>query len=233
MVETVIVLPFIFIILVLVLYLGWNFRRMQTTTNMDRYEVWRQTTPGARGPAQNNIDQHAQLNEGFHGHTGDEAERLSNALNRGRTDVPQAHRLLQGELVDESFAYYQDFLDTHPTAIFERFDAQHDQVSPLLERTMSDTTRNPTGHTRLDGDWRYGDGITYNREKQKWEPNGRRVVPGQPLREVFFVELDEGLTPYVATNPLAEAIRDFYTRYPGYRGPEIPTTWNRNGGWDF
>jgi len=233
MVETCIILPFLFIIFVLILYIGWNMRRIEKTTMMDRYEVWRQTTPGSQGPAQNNVAQHAQLNDAFFGDTGDDAERLSHDLSRGRTQIPEAHRLLQQQLSDESFAYYRSFLDASPTGIYERFEAQHRQISPLLARTMSDVTRNPTGHTRLDGDWRFGDGIAFNRDKQKWEPNGRRVVPGTPLREVFFVELDDGLSPYTSSNPLAEAIREFYTRYPAYVGPEIPTRWTGGGSFGF
>lgn len=233
MAETVMITPILMIVIVLIMYLGWNFRRLERVTNMDRYEAWRQVTPGARGPQQAEVLAHQPLNDAFYGDTSDQARILSAAGNRGRTQIPEAHRILQQQTADETFAYLESMLNSSPTNLYERFEARHDQVSPYLAALMSDLTRTRTGHRRLNGDWRYSNGITYNGEKQKWEPDGYRVTPGSALREVFFVELDEGLEPYTGNNDLATAIRDFYTAYPGYRGPEIPTSWDQNGGWQY
>lgn len=233
MAETVMITPILMIVIVLIMYLGWNFRRLERITNMDRYESWRQVTPGTTGPQQAEILAHQPLNDAFFGDTSDQARILDTANNRGRTAIPEAHRRLQQQTADETFAYLESLLNNSPTNHYERFEARHDQVSPYLAALMSDQTRNRTGHRRLNGDWRYANGVTYNGEKQKWEPDGYRVAPGPALREVFFVELDEALQPYTTTNDLAAAIRDFYTSYPEYRGPEIPTSWNQGDGWSF
>lgn len=233
MAETCLIIPFILVVIVLMIYLGYNFRRLERVTNIDRYEAWRQTTPGSRGPGQAEPLGHAPLNNAFYGDNSDQARLLTEANNRGRTAIPEAHRTLQQQTTDETFSYLDNFFAASPTGLYERFEARHDQVSPYMESFLSDMSRTRTGHRRLNGDWRYANGVTYNAEKQKWEPSSYRVTPGSSLREVFFVDLDDGLAPYARTNPLAEAIRDFYTAYPGYRGPDIPTTWDQTSGWQY
>lgn len=233
MVETVLITPLLMVVIVLLMYLGWSFRRLERVTNMDRYEAWRETTPGASGPTQAPILGHEPLNQAFYGDVSDQARTLTEATNRGRTDIPDAHRTLQQQTADEGFAYLESFLNSSPTNLYERFEARHDQVSPFLERFMSDSSRTRTGHRRLNGDWRFANGVTYNPGKQKWEPAGYRVAPGPALLEVFFVELDEGLNPYTDNNELARAIQEFYTAYPSYRGPDIPTTWDPTSGWSY
>ncbi|MEM9416624.1 MAG: TadE family protein [Planctomycetota bacterium] len=233
MVETVLITPLLMIVIVLLMYLGWNFRRLQRVTNMDRYEVWRETTPGSTGPGKADVLGHEPLNQAFYSDISDPARTLTQSRGRGRTAIPEAHRTLQQQTADEGFAYLESFLGSSPTGIYERFEARHDQVSPFLATFMSDTSSTRTGHRRLNGDWRYANGVAFNGQKQKWEPASYRVAPGPALREVFFVELDEGLSPYTRNNRLAQAIQDFYTAYPSYRGPDIPTTWDPSSGWTY
>ena len=221
MVETALITPVLMVVIVLVMYLGWNVRRLQRVTNMDRYEAWRQTTPGSRGPTQADLLGHQPLNDAFYGDVSDQARQLDESNGRGRTAPPEAYDYLQQLTADETYAYLEEFIASSPTGIYERFEARHDQVSPWLARLMSDLTRTRTGHRRLNGDWRYANGVTYNASKGRWEPAGRRVAPETSLREVFFVELDEQLEPYARNNELAETIRDFYSAYPPYRGPDI------------
>ena len=228
MAEMVLVTPLIMVVLVLILYFGWNMRRLARVTNMDRYVVWKQTTPGSPGPAGV-----SELNDAFFGDNSDQASELDPQDRSSRTAVPDAHIELLEELADESYSYYDLLLDDNPTGIYGRISVQHEQFSPLLERIMGDSLRNPTGHRRLNGDWRFADGVRYNTSKSKWEPNGRRISPGPSLRDIFFIDLDEELASSSENgNPLAEATRDFYTVYPGYLGPDIPTR-RENGRWVY
>lgn len=232
MAETVLIMPFIAISLVLIVYLGWNFRRLAQVTNMDRYAVWESVTPGSPGPDTQGISQeirNPRLNSAFFGLNNDQANSLNEL--RGTDNVrymPQGHRELRDQQADEAYSYFDEFLDRHPAGLQQRFSATHNQSMNTGLLGLSDLIRNGDGHSRMNGDWRYVNGIRYNSSKGKWEPNSRRVVPGEPLREVFFADLDDGLEPYDNNgNTLAGAIRDFYLSYPGYAGPEIRI----NSGW--
>lgn len=224
MMETVFITPFIMIMLVLIIYLGWNFRRLAQITNMDRYSVWEEVTPGAPGPDKQGMPQsirNPRLNEAFYGLNGDLGLTLDELRNNDGY-IPRGHELLRNSQTDETFSYFDEFIERNPRAIRERFEATHEHISDMLERmNMSELTRNGQGHSRMNGDWRYVNGIRYNAERDQWEPAHRRVSPGQSLREVFFVDLDDGLEPYVDSNRLAQAIREFYTAYPSYRGPDF------------
>ena len=242
MAETVLITFLIMIVVVLLLYLGWTFRRLQRVTNMDRYESWRAVTPMAIAPGQAGLHPnprravdlaHQPLNDTFYGDIADQARQLTPTDN-SRTPVPQAYRLIQDQTTGETFTYLDRFYEITPTGHLEQFEARHEQASPFLAAAMSNLSRTRTGHRRLDGNWRYSNGLIFNTEKSKWEPAGYRVVPGPTLRESFFTELDNGLDPYITTNDLAATIRDIYAAYPNdYHGPDIPIAWDPVDGWLF
>lgn len=226
MAETVLVLPFIMLSIMLIVYLGWNFRRLAQVTNMDRYAVWESVTPGSPGPDVQGVPQdmrNPQLNAAFFGLNGDQANELDELrATQGVRYLPEGHRELRDSQADETYSYFDEFLDRNPTGLRQRFSATHDQSVNTDLLGLSDLVRNGNGHSRLNGDWRYLNGIAYNGDREVWQPANLRVVPGQALREVFFVDLDDGLEPYDNDgNRLANAIRDFYLAYPGYVGPEV------------
>ena len=225
MMETVLVMPFIMLALMLIIYLGWNFRRLAQVTNMDRYAVWEQVTPGAPGPDQQGMQldmRNPRLNNAFYGLNGDQAEELTE-LRENRGYMPRGHEQLRDQQADETYSYVDEFLERNPRGINQRFTATHTSDVNIDLLGLSDLTRNGDGHSRMNGDWRYLNGVRFNSSKQKWEPANLRVTPGSALREVFYVDLDDGLEPYDddSDNNLAGAIRRFYLSYPGYRGPEV------------
>lgn len=226
MAETVLVMPFIVLAIMLIVYLGWNFRRMAQVTNMDRYVVWDSVTPGAPGPKTQGLPQdmrNPQLNVAFYGTNKDQAIDLDELRSTdGVRYLPQGHEDLRDRQADETYAYFEEFLNRSPTGLRQRFSSTHNQSMNTELLGLSDLVRNGEGHSRMNGDWRFADGIRYNGSRETWEPWGRRVAPGESLREVFFVDLDDGLEPYDdGENNLAGAIRDFYLAYPGYVGPEL------------
>ena len=236
MAETVLVMPFIMVAIMLIVYLGWNFRRTAQVTNMDRYAVWEAVTPGAPGPDTQGIGQdirNPQFNTAFFGLNGDQATDLDELR---ETDVvrymPEGHSALRDQQADETYSYFDEFLDRSPAGLRQRFTATHDQSMNTELLGLSDSNQNSTGHSRMNGDWRFANGVRYNSDKGKWEPAFRRVVPGEALREVFFAELDDGLEPYDdGENNLAGAIRDFYMAYPAYVGPEVGSRESEFGRW--
>lgn len=223
MVETVFLLPFVFLIILLLIFLGWQFRRMAQLTNMDRYAVWEQVTPGSPGPDIQRLereDRNPRLNQAFFGLTSDQADQVDE-LFRNDGYMPQAHEDLRAQLSDETFSYFDHFITHNPRAIRERFVARHPHISETItEMGIDQDMRNGIGHSRLNGDWRYVNGI--RRTSNGWQPGDYRVTPGSSLREVFFAEFDDNIERYDnESNPLAGAIRDFYRAYPGYRGPQV------------
>jgi hypothetical protein len=236
MAETVLVMPFIMVALMLIVYLGWNFRRVAQVTNMDRYAVWESVTPGAPGPDAQHLAQemrNPRLNNAFFELNGDQANDLDELnANNNNVYLPEGHRDLRDQQTDETYSYFDEFLERNPTGQRQRFSATHSQSVNTDLLGLSDLVRNSHGHSRMNGDWRYANGIRYNSDRAVWEPANRRVVPGEALREVFFVDLDDGLEPYDDNgNNLAGAIRDFYLAYPAYVGPEVGSSNSEYGRW--
>lgn len=232
MVETVVVLPFVMVMIVLIIYLGWNFRRLAQVTNIDRYTVWESATPGSPGPGTQGLPQtirNPQMNHAFFGLNGDEGVKLDEL--RPNTGYPiKGHDDLRDRQADETFSYFDEFLERNPEGIQQQYKARHEQITQSLENMgMADMTGNVQGHYRMNGEWRYANGIRQN--DGKWIPAGYRVSPGSSMREVFFVEMDDGLEPYASRgNKLARAIREFYLSYPGYIGPDVnDRAWTGSG----
>jgi len=236
MAETVLVMPFIMVALALIVYLGWNFRRLAQVTNMDRYEVWESATPGAPGPGRQGMaqeDRNPQLNAAFFGLNNDQALRLNELRNTDNTRyLPRGHRDLRDQQADETYSYFDEFLERNPTGLSQRFSATHNHSVNTERLGLDDMVRNGLGHSRMNGDWRYANGIRYNSDREVWEPAHRRVAPDEALRAVFFVDLDDGLEPYDDNgNNLAGAIRDFYLAYPAYVGPAVGSNNREFGRW--
>lgn len=243
MAETVLVMPLLVLSLVLIVYLGWNFRRLAQVTNMDRYSVWAEVTPGTSGLS-------GGINDSFFGLNGDQALTLGSSRNN-EAFMPKGHTELRDRQTDETYSYFDEFLEQNPGGLHQRYAATHQQRMNTDMLGLSELTRNGDGHGRMDGDWRYAREVY--RDGSRWlygtgpldrrltsssgdprvpiiddDPNDGKplsyyhVSPAISLSEVFFVELDEGLRPYESSgNRLAQNIREFYLAYPEYRGPDI------------
>lgn len=251
MTETVLIMPFVVLVLMLIVYLGWNFRRLAQVTNMDRYVVWGEVTPGTTGPG---LGESGQMNEAFFGLNADQALDI-NRLADDAGYIPEGHITLRDEQTDETYTYYDEFLDRNPTGLRQRHDTTHAQSVNTDLLGLSELTRNGDGHSRMDGDWRYArevfryngrwiygtGGLDREPPRSASDPDGDprpSIIDDEPgdgrdlsyyhvskamsLNEVFFIELDEGLRPYQDSgNLLARNIREFYLAYPEYRSPDV------------
>lgn len=225
MMETVLVMPFIMLALVLIVYLGWNFRRLAQVTNMDRYAVWESVTPGAPGPDTQGLEQpmrNPRLNKVFFELNSDQAVELDELHSTGNNRyLPEGHRVLRDQQTDEAYSYFNEFLNRNPRGNRQRFTSTHNQSVNTRLLDLTDFTRDRHGHSRMNGDWRYLNGIEYDSERDKWQPARPRVSPASSLREVFFAEFDDGLDSLSSDNEYATGVRQFYQSYPPYAGPEI------------
>lgn len=233
MVETVLILPFIMIVIVLLIYLGWNFRRLALVTNMDRYVVWSEVTPGAPGPRPQEFDnlqmRNPHLDAAFFGLNNDGGQRLDE-LRSGTAYLPQAHQDLLQQQADETYSYFSAFLGSNYAGVRERMTAQHSHITDSLEQMgMEKEMTNRYGHRRLHGDWRFANGVRNGGSVRGWVPDDGlrdddlttdyRTLPGTALVDVFFAQIDDVLGGY--SNEIAAASRDLYRAYPGYDGPIV------------
>ena len=200
MIETVLVMPFIMIALMLIVYLGWNFRRIAQVTNMDRYAVWEEVTPGSTGPNMQGLDndmRNPKLNQAFYGLNSDQAIELDELQGGSNRYLPEGHRQLRDQQTDEAYSYFEEFLDQNPRGIQQRFTSKHSQSVNTQVLDLSDFASNGQGHSRMDGDWRYAREIyqhidgqwkygTSERDRSDDDPRlrdedpRRRIIDGDP-----------------------------------------------------
>ena len=226
MIEAVIVLPFIFFTLALVVYFGFQIERLQRATVVDRYESWRGAAR-AEGPQASTLNgrRTRELSETFF--AGDTPAEL---LIEGRDFFPREPHTEWRNLVADEHAQAGTLADAYfdgfPRGRSVRFYTRHDTDIRMLA-AMQRPIRHR--HTRLDTDWRFANGLRLD-DKDGWVPDSPRVTPGQAVRTVHYGTFDGKLAPYT-DNPIANAVREFYGIYPPYRGPRVYTQWEKGVGW--
>jgi len=169
--ETVLVLPLIFVILALLFFFGQSMTRLQRSSVTDRYEAWRQTQyapgPGAEfGKLPCEFGDADLLNQAFFASN---ASDLSVASRAGRvnvseptdivadaatgiappSDIPAYDPVVAGEMVEQrhlrSPAWWRVDLAT-----------EHTSSVPFYQRFAGAIKHQ---HTIIDGDWSYGSWI--------------------------------------------------------------------------
>ncbi len=222
MVETVLALPVVMLFVVLVLGLGLSAKRLSPLQNAARYDSWRQATVGAPGPGTDAElgaaiyakDAPSQLN-----HVGDYDLSLPSAV-----DDP-----LKTTLTGDAQALAESFLARFPRAVGAEISASHASSIPLFA-TFGFTNPVKRHAMRLDGDWRFANGITYSGEiwaayADGWQPRNTGTARLAPdIQSLFLNSLDQSLP---SGNNLSNAIRAVYTAYPDYCGPN----WILNPAW--
>ncbi len=216
MIETVLTLPFVFILLLMILFYGWSMTRLQRASVQDRYEAWRQVYYGY-GPAVVNNDA-TQINQAFWDGTAD-------ALTPDTGGVfPNDTRDEMKDLADEASrdagiaaAYLLDHELPHGRSV--RFDTTHHTRSPLLEN-LSGPIRHR--HIRIGNEWKYANSVT-QRSDDVWIESAPSVTPGDLVRDEFLLELDQPLEPIASgsADKVARVVRWYYRGFPAYLGPDV------------
>lgn len=249
MMETVLVLPFILLILSLSVFFGFTAQRVQRSMMMDRYEAWR---GAARAPGpQINI---AGAIDVQNADAGDTFQMRATFFD---TDAPATLGIEASDYFPlEAYDELEDFAGNHDTraarlseSYFQelprgrsmRFIVRHDTAIPLWNRLIKPIRHR---HTVMDTDWRYTNAVLFNDQwfdttvgiyRDVLEPDAGHPIPimgpGPAVRETFLADFDRRVDPYAVSNPLAARIQSFYNDYPVYRGPTVPTDFDINRGW--
>lgn len=214
MIETVLTLPIIMVLLLMLLYYGWSMARLQRAAMVDRYEAWRQVY-NAPGPAITSSN--SQINQAFWsnqaiGITDTSPGLLPDDTRDELVALAAAGSPEAGDLAD---ALLYDVLP-HGRSI--RFTTSHDAMSEAVEAIHGPIRHT---HTRIHNEWKFANGVRLS--GGAWEEAPPRVTPGMMVANTFMTELDPQLESIAGgdSGAAASGVRGFYTRFPGYTGPEV------------
>lgn len=201
MMETVLVLPLIFVILALLFFFGQSMTRLQRSSVTDRYEAWRQTQY-APGPGAEFAKQYPDfgiadpLNEVFFAGN---ASSLDVEDRSGRIDIAEPTDLVADAATQ--IALTLDYPAYSPDVAGELVRERHDRspawwrVDLATEHTSSvqfyQRFAGPVRHqhTVVDGDWSYGSWI-------EQVHRGDRSILAETLEDdVYFIGDRGDLTP--------------------------------------
>jgi len=167
--ETVLVLPLLFLIFVLVIYMGRGVVRAQRGQVLDRYEAWRAVDPvghvlpgteneidtraGTPAAPQSDQPSNAALNQVFFG---DNAESVIGRGARGfPTDAMDRLEQAASGYSRDSFEIAQAMASTLPGGIGAGFDVTHTPDNAFWGGFETPASHS---HTRLNGDWSFASG---------------------------------------------------------------------------
>jgi hypothetical protein len=244
MTETVVVLPFIFVVLSLLIFLGWGMQRWHRATQVDRYVAWQQATkapgPRAHGPRT------GQLNDAFYdGRVGQLTPQAPRSIPEEKAADAWTERVA-GEH-GEAGRLTERVHEQLPGRVIAAFQTSHQTTVPLWQDIDGPIYHQ---HTRLDGDWRFVNHVLHDREttRRYWFDNGAerwhplkkrdegegRFPPTlrrlSAIRDQFLDRLDQQLRPVAGgrEGQLARHWRRLYLQAPDYRGPFMPDEWVAN-----
>jgi hypothetical protein len=193
MMETVLVLPLIFVILALLFFFGQAMTRLQRSSVTDRYEAWRQTQyapgPGAQfAKAPVEFGNANLLDQAFFAGN---ASNLSVTSRAGRINITETSDLVSNAATDianpsDYPVYNTGSAGDMVRARLQRSPAwwridlatEHTSDVPFYQRFAGPVQHQ---HTVIDGDWSYGSWI-----EQKYR--GERQILGETLiDDVYFI----------------------------------------------
>ena len=223
MAEMVLVMPLLLVILSLLFFLGWGMLRMQRTTLVDRYEVWREASDGT-GPGADPATREDQLNDTFFmGEAGsiDLVTRTAFGDQDGRVELERAARRLSTDAGDLS----REIVDPLVAGRGGVAQVQMPVVGNLWSR-FDDTTA--ARHARLEHEWPYAHGLRLDPARsttgwmQGWRYHAPHTHTRTALPDLFWQPFDRRLEGYENTgNDIARILRSFYRTHPRYRGPDV------------
>jgi len=249
MMEMVLAMPFVFVVLSLLLFLGWGMERMHRSIMVDRYEAWRAATkaPGPRTMgAADGANHNGQLNSAFFANS---AGALRDPAPRDKPfDPPRQWRNHIGRANAEAGQFADSVHEDLPIASIARFNTSHQSSIPFWSEIESERAIDHQ-HTRLGHDWRFVNHVLeddgpqqirwFDPDSQRWHElrnrtnhNGSHVptlLRTQAMKDTYFRPLDNQVQPVASSgNGLGRMVRALYMATPHYRGPKIPRDWIEN-----
>ncbi len=222
MMETVLVLPLIFVILALLFFFGQSMTRLQRSSVTDRYEAWRQTQyapgPGAEfAKRQNDFGDADLLNQAFFAGN---ASGLTVADRAGRINISEPTEIVASAATE--IAPPSDIPAYNPDAAGEMVRQRHDRspawwrVDLATEHTSSvEFYQRFAGavrhqHTVVDGDWSYGSWI------EQLNRGDREVLAETLEDDVYFIGDRGDATPdldYLQPHGVMGVAETFFTDF--------------------
>ena len=218
MIEMVVSLPLIFVIIALTFFFGTRMWRLQQAEAMARYEAWGMVHAGP-SPKTYNYYNNSELNVAFMNNTAASVDTV-------RHDADDPYDAVT-DFLDELYSYDTDMgdytrqmVEQFPATVRVDFQTTHNAENELFSRMSGTLDRS---HRRLAQPWwLYWPGRVMYENTGETPPILDGVANQTLLRDVFFQDFDDSMTTLAnSDNDWAEAIRDFYLAWPGYRGPTV------------
>lgn len=206
--ETLLVMPFLVIILALILYFGRDLVRVQHALVMDRSAAWQQVGRGPAPPVDPPDDYYErQLNQMFFA-----GRALEIEADMSGYFPDDAQRRLEAEsgLFNANTQDYATRLFAGlPAGHHARLTTRHDETVPFWRQFQGPIRH---GHTRIEHEWRYANAWRWV-QGDRWRQSLYEPLPGQ------WQQIDPALDPDVALG---------WQPWPshGYWYPTAPTASN-------
>jgi hypothetical protein len=244
MTETVLVMPFMFVVLSLLLFLGWGMERMHRAVLIDRYDAWRQAAmapgPHREGP------QHGQFNSTFFHNNAEEVDAVP--AEQPTFDVPRYWEQVVGQGNGRAGQFVEEAHGDLPMIRQSRFKTTHSTNIPFWNKINGDKAIDHQ-HTRLGHDWRFVNHVLeyegdhdqrwFSASARTWRTLRKRPDAARPtvptllrteaMKDTYFQPLDDQVQPVARRgNGLGRTWRALYMAHPAYYGPRLPEEWVDN-----
>lgn len=245
MMEMVLAMPFIFLVLALLLFLGWGMERMHRAAVVDRYDAWRAAAkapgPSREGPRTST----GQLNSTFFA---DGARELVDTPPKQIKFTVQRQWRNTISSADTEAGQFADRVNENLSKVqAARFKTVHTSTIPIWNKIGGEKAIDHQ-HVRLGHDWRFTNHVVEDDGPQtmRWFDPGAdrwfrlrthsregRFVPTllrtRAMKDTYFQGLDQQVRPVARSgNGLGRMVRSLYMARPRYRGPKVPEDWIEN-----
>lgn len=210
--ETLLALPFLFLITLFIVYFGRSYVWMQRTHIADRYQAWREAghTPG---PGPDEPRGHPQINDAFFGET---ADAIGHGGHHGfPDDAPARWGDEAAKLSDDAGDLARAMRDNMSSGRTSGFSITHNSSNKILQQFDGPIRAN---HTVQDHDWKHVNGFPFR--GGPWDQIGPHATNVDSIRDIFYKDFDDTLRD-MGDNPFANMMRSLYLDLPGYRGPVV------------
>ena len=224
MIEMVLCLPLIFVVIILMYFMGSRMWYLQQTEFVIRYETWRAVHNGpsprgyiSSGSSTWNTD---ELRESFFG---DQIDSLGigwvSELREPYEAFEEFSQTVASEMPDSNIdSYLEEVVNQQPQNVALQTNVNLSSQTQYLDQFASSITRR---HARIgQGWWVFWPGRVQYEDGQT-PPLNAGVDNQTELRDSFYRDFHESMSTQTQGNAWATSIRDFYQRRPWYRGPEV------------
>jgi hypothetical protein len=228
MLETVLILPLVFLLLLLLFYFGRGMVREQHAKVANRYEAWRTVSeaPGAH-PAAPDLNDDApdsgpEWNQVFFG-----GHAANVHMSHRRVALPLARGAAVSHATSRSVDAGQtlaSYFANLPAAMQVDIGVEHPASGNILSRYDRSISHR---HIRQHNDWMAANGVRLLERQQPpiaiWLGGGSQARISHLVSNQFYGSFDASMASLqTSSNRYAGMVRGLYRASPGYQGPILP-----------